>query len=144
MALFGALKVHFSIQVALVMCGLFIWKFVYSHLKIDHKLQFSSLKCTFFCEFRICDPKWLYESTANNEGNLYLVFYSTIVPFSVDLLVFEQIVFPWNQKFFFKSLRILKDLFFRFVARATHLVSHGEKKSWSKKMSNFLEQMEYS
>jgi len=60
-------------EAALIIRGLFICKFAYSHrqyvlVKNDNFLVKNGL---FICEFRIRGPKWRNVSTVNNEGNLY-------------------------------------------------------------------------
>ncbi len=83
MAIFWPILAKFlkNIQAALVIRGLFICEFAYSHWNIDPKWQFYSQKWTFFCDFKIRGPKWRNISTANNEGNLYNISWYFIIYF---------------------------------------------------------------
>ncbi len=60
---------YFKLQSAVIICGLFICDFAYSHLKKGSKWQFSSQ--FFIFEFKIRGLKWWNISTENNDGNLY-------------------------------------------------------------------------
>ena len=59
-----------DLQVALVICGLFICKFTHSHFKIGQNGNFLVKNGLFICKFKN-GPKWRDVSIANNEGNLY-------------------------------------------------------------------------
>ena len=65
------------IQAALVICGLFVFEFVYlhTHIGIIGQILYADFRVKnwlFICEFRIRSPKWRIASTSNNEGKLVL------------------------------------------------------------------------
>ncbi len=67
-----------AIQVDLVIRGLFIREFAYSHLKHwQKKAKFLVKMCLFISEFSIRGAKKRDLSTANNEVHLYLKIYAS-------------------------------------------------------------------
>ena len=63
---------NYTIQVALIIIGLFICEFANSQFKMVKNGNFLVKNGLFISEFKIRGPKWRDVSTANNEGNLYL------------------------------------------------------------------------